>query len=87
MRHWLALCLLSVTLISAPAVAKEGINLNSASQEQLQGLNGIGDVLAKRIIEYRKSHDGFSKVQELTKVDGIGAKTLEGIRDRVTVGS
>lgn len=86
MRHWLALFFLSAAIVSAPAGAKDTIDLNNASQEQLQGLDGVGDVLAKRIIEYRKSHDGFDDVDEMTEVDGIGSKTLEDLRDRVTVG-
>ena len=86
MRHWLALCLLSAALVSVPAMAKDTIDLNNASRDQLQGLNGVGEVLAERIIEYRKSHDGFSDVEEMTEVDGIGNKTLEDLRDRVTVG-
>jgi len=86
MRHWLALCLLSAALVSVPAMAKDTIDLNNASRDQLQGLNGVGEVLAERIIAYRKSHDGFDDVEEMTEVDGIGSKTLEDLRDRVTVG-
>ncbi|MDE7399622.1 MAG: ComEA family DNA-binding protein [Oscillospiraceae bacterium] len=61
------------------------ININLANLEQLQQLNGIGKVKAQAIIDYREAHGAFRTVDELTKVDGIGEKTLEKNRDRITV--
>ena len=70
---------------SMAATAK--ININTASAEQLEALQGIGPTIAKRIVEYRDNKEnGFSSVDELTEVKGIGPKTLSGIRDMVSTG-
>lgn len=61
------------------------ININTASSSELQSLTGIGEVKARAIIEYREQNGGFSSVDELINVKGIGEKTLEKIRDRITV--
>lgn len=56
------------------------ISINSGTREELQELPGIGETYAKRIIEYRETNGGFTSVDELTKVKGIGEKTLEKLR-------
>lgn len=68
------------------APAKSGlINLNTATAEQLQELNGIGEVMARRILEDRRLNGPFRSVEEWTRVKGIGPKTLEKNRHRLTV--
>lgn len=61
------------------------IDLNRATAEQLEQLPRVGPALAQRIVEWRTAHGRFSNVDELLEVSGIGAKTLEGFRERVTV--
>ncbi len=64
------------------AVPSDGkIHLNSATKEELMTLNGIGETLAERIIEYRDTHGGFARLEELTEVKGIGEKRFAAIRD------
>ena len=61
------------------------VNINTASKKELDALPGIGEVLAQRIIDYRSANGPFSTVDELTKVKGIGAKTLEKLKPYATV--
>jgi competence protein ComEA len=56
------------------------ISLGSATVEQLDGLDGIGPTLAKRIVEYREAHGGFRSVGQLRDVEGIGEKRFEALR-------
>lgn len=60
------------------------ININLCSLEELVNLPGIGEVIGKRIIEYRKSNP-FKSIEEIKNVSGIGDKKFEGIKDLITV--
>lgn len=61
------------------------ININTATSEQLQTLDGIGPSMAARIIEYRQSNGKFQSVDDLTNVSGIGEKTLAKFSSKVCV--
>ncbi len=61
------------------------VNINTAGLEELKTLNGIGDVKAQAVIDYRNAHGPFSSAEQITEVKGIGEKTLEKIRDYITV--
>ncbi|MDD5887169.1 MAG: ComEA family DNA-binding protein [Oscillospiraceae bacterium] len=61
------------------------ININTADAEELQQLPGIGEVKARRILEDRRENGRFSSPDDLTRVKGIGEKTLEKIRNQITV--
>lgn len=61
------------------------ININTADQATLQLLPGIGEAYAKRIIEYRLLNGGFSSIDELIEIRGIGEKRLERLRPVVTL--
>ena len=61
------------------------LDLNTASAEELAELPGIGPELAERIVSYRRENGPFTQVEEVCGVSGIGEKTLEKFRDRVSV--
>lgn len=79
-----------VSEIMLPAVnitdsAFKPVNINSATRHELQMLDGIGESKANAIIAYREQHGAFSDIDELINVAGIGEKTLERLRGRITV--
>ncbi|WHX65463.1 helix-hairpin-helix domain-containing protein [Peribacillus frigoritolerans] len=61
------------------------VNLNTATQEDLQTLTGIGPSKANAILEYRETIGKFKEVDELKQVTGIGDKTFERLRDSISV--
>lgn len=61
------------------------ININTASKETLITLNGIGESKAQAIIDYRDEIGGFKSVDDITNVSGIGEKTLEKIKDKISI--
>ena len=61
------------------------VNINTASESELESLNGVGPVLAAAIIQYRTEHGPFQSVDDLDDVSGIGPVTLEELRPFVTV--
>jgi len=64
--------------------APEGpISLSQATPEELDALDGIGETLAERIVEYREAHGGFRSLEELREVEGIGEKRFESLREAV----
>jgi competence protein ComEA len=70
----------------APAGSAGGpVNLNTATLEQLETLPGVGPVLAQHIIDYRDQHGGFTSVDQLRQVTGIGDAKFADLRNRVTV--
>lgn len=61
------------------------VNLNTATEADLQTISGIGAKRATDIIAYREANGGFKSVDDLNNVSGIGDKTMESIRPYVTV--
>jgi competence protein ComEA len=61
------------------------VNLNTATLADLDGLPGVGPVLAQRILDFRQEHGRFSSVEELQEVPGIGPATYADLKDRVRV--
>lgn len=61
------------------------ININTATETELESLNGVGPVTANAIIQYRTEHGPFRSVDDIVNVSGIGPVTLEDLRPFITV--
>jgi competence protein ComEA len=70
---------------AAPPAPGIPLNLNTATLEQLDELDGIGPATAQQILDYREAHGGFGSVEELAQVPGIGDKRLASLREQVRV--
>lgn len=83
MKKWL-LAALFLFLVAAPAAWAMGpVNVNSATADELSQLSNVGPAKAAAIVSYREEHGPFRSVQELTKVTGIGERTIELNLDRI----
>lgn len=61
------------------------VNINTASQAELESLPGIGQVKARAIIDYRTQNGYFLNLEELMNVEGIGQKTFEQLKELITI--
>jgi len=70
-----------------PEISQSGssVNLNRATLEQLESLPGIGEKLARRILDYRRENGPFASSDELMNVTGIGQKKFDTMKSRITV--
>jgi competence protein ComEA len=62
------------------------VNLNTATQAQLEALPGIGPGAAHRILEYRQKNGGFKKIEDLMNVKGVGERSFLKLKPLITVG-
>jgi competence protein ComEA len=61
------------------------VNINTANAEQLLELKGVGDAYATKIVEFRELNGPFTSPEDIMKVTGIGQKTYDLNKDRITV--
>lgn len=78
--------LIIVALFVMIGIANAGVNINSATQSELEKLQGIGPAKARAIIEYREQNGSFKSTNDLKKVNGIGPETIKQLGDNITVG-
>jgi len=69
------------------ATSSQKININTASQNELMTLSGIGPAKAAAVVAYRFAHGNFLRIDDITKVAGIGQVIFNAIKDSITVGT
>ncbi|MDA0163488.1 helix-hairpin-helix domain-containing protein [Solirubrobacter ginsenosidimutans] len=75
----------STSSAPSPTTPSQPLNLNTATLEQLDTLDGVGPTTAQKIIDFRIEHGGFGSVDELDQIPGIGEKRLAAFRESVRV--
>lgn len=71
--------------VEIPVIGSSKININTASEAELTEITGVGATRAKAIISYREEKGGFRRVEDIKNITGIGDKTYEKIKDKITV--
>lgn len=74
-----------VQLNNSGSAESDVININTADKDELEKIPGVGPVMAQKILDYREEKGYFNRVEDLNNVDGIGDKTLEKMKDKITV--
>ncbi|AVP96004.1 competence protein ComEA [Ahniella affigens] len=85
--RWCLGILLACWLPFGAALASGPVNINTASETELLELDGVGPAKARAIVAYRQQHGAFKSVDQLANVEGIGLKTIERNRTRLTIGA
>lgn len=71
-------------LMGLPAYA--AVNINTATQSELEAVKGLGPAKAKAIITYREAHGNFKSLDELDNVKGFGSASVEKLKGELSVG-
>ncbi len=79
------LFLIIATFLVFSGFSYAGVNVNTATQSELETLQGIGPAKARAIIEYRETQGTFASKDDLVNVDGVGPGTLKQLREHITV--
>jgi competence protein ComEA len=83
----LALAVLGLASAYAQSPApKAKVNINTATTSELETLPRIGPAVAQRIVDFRTKNGAFKRIEDIMKVQGIGEKVYESIKDLITVG-
>lgn len=70
----------------AAAAPASPVNINTATQAQLEALPGVGPKAAQRVLDYRKQNGSFKKIEDLMNVKGFGEKTFLKLKPMITIG-
>lgn len=78
MKHLLLIMVMVLSLIAA-------VNINKADKAELMSVKGIGEKKATAIIDYRKEHGKFKSINDLSKVKGLGEKSVKKFSKEISV--
>ncbi len=81
----MVVAVLLVLVLVPVSYSEERIDLNNATDKELKKLPGVGNEIARRIIEYRELKGGFKSVEELKNIKGIGEKRFNSIKDLIVI--
>lgn len=84
-KKWIISLLFALSISSFAAFAADKININTASADELQLLNGVGPSTANAIVDYREQNGAFASVEDLVNIKGIGEKKVANLAEQVTV--
>ena len=79
------LLLVIVGLVASIGMAIAAVNINTATEQELDSLPGVGAVRAKAIIDYRKANGNFKSVDDIKNVKGIGDANFEKLKNQIAV--
>jgi competence protein ComEA len=85
MRNLIGGLLLLAGMIAFPVLA--AVNINTATQSELEAVKGLGPSKAKAIISYREANRGFKTVDELDNVKGFGKASVDKLKSELSVGT
>ena len=85
MKKLIGSMLVLAALVAIPAYS--AININTATQSELEAVKGLGPAKAKAIISYRESKGGFKSLDELDNVNGFGKASIEKLKADLEVGA
>lgn len=85
LKKWILSIIVTLLLSTSLVFAGDKVNVNTASLEQLQSINGVGVSTAEAIIEYRENNGTFDQVDDLVNVKGIGEKKLAKLAEQISV--
>ena len=85
MKKLIGSMLIAAGLFALPAFA--AVNINTATQSELEAVKGLGPAKAKAIIDYRTSNGNFKSLEDLDNVKGFGKASIDKLRDELSVGS
>src|SRR5450631_1509881 len=77
--------LLFAALMAFAGMALAAVNINNATKEQLESLNGIGPVKAQAIVDYRTKNGPFKSLDDVKKVNGVGDATFDKIKGDISL--
>lgn len=85
MNRFFRALLVALAILPFSAGAAGTIDINTATAAELEQVNGLGPAKASAIVQYRSEHGAFASLEDLTKVPGIGEKSLEKMRSQLSV--